>query len=130
MYKILIILVLSIGLLISFPGYCSETNPPMITQRHHPEAFIESIQNDPKAGKKVYEQFCAVCHAQNPSIELGAPKMGVKKDWQARMKKGMDGLVTVTIAGLNQMPPRGGCFECSDALLKAAIVYMLSSEKQ
>jgi cytochrome c5 len=94
-------------------------------ESHHPEEFIQSIQNDPQAGKKIYQHFCATCHAKDPSIELGAPKIGVKNDWKLRMKKGLDRLLVVTKNGLNQMPPRGGCFECSDDLLKAAIVYML-----
>lgn len=105
-------------------------NPPLITNRHHPEQFIQSIQNDPEAGKKIYQQFCSTCHAQKPSINLGAPRIGVMADWQDRMKKGLDGLLNVTTVGINQMPPRGGCFECSDAELKQAIVYMLPVDKK
>lgn len=92
---------------------------------HHPEKFLQSIQNDPQAGKKIYQQFCSTCHAKNPIINVGAPRIGVISDWNARMQKGLSGLLAVTAAGINQMPPRGGCFECSDAQLKAAIVYML-----
>ncbi len=105
-------------------------NVPMITNRHHPEEFIKSIQNDPQAGKKIYQQFCSTCHDKNPSIDLGAPLIGVQHDWEPRMKKGIDGLLAVTTVGLNQMPPRGGCFECSDAQLKAAIIYMLPHPKK
>jgi cytochrome c5 len=103
----------------------NSTTTPMITNRHHPEKFIQSIQNDPDAGKKIYQQFCSTCHAKNPEISVGAPRIGVQKDWKNRLKKGVDGLLTVTVAGINQMPSRGGCFECNDAQLKAAIVYML-----
>jgi|GEM_PF-4218619 len=99
--------------------------PSMTTVRHHPEEFLKSIQNDPEAGKKIYQQFCSTCHDKNPSIDLGAPRIGVHRDWDTRMKNGLDGLLTVTQVGLNQMPARGGCFECSDAQLKAAIIYML-----
>lgn len=108
----------------------AEEQPPVIKSGHHPEAFIASIQNDPNAGQKVYEQFCSTCHAQDPSIEIGAPHFRVSKDWKKRMDKGLQGLLTVTIAGLNQMPPRGGCFECSDQLLKEAIIYMLPPTKK
>lgn len=107
------------------PSTESDANAPYITNGHHPEEFIKSIANDPQAGKKIYDEFCSTCHAKDPSIELGTPRIGVKTDWQPRTKKGIDGLLTVTTVGLNQMPPRGGCFECSDALLKAAIIYML-----
>ena len=100
-------------------------NPPFITNRHHPEQFVQSIQNDPEAGKKIYQQFCSTCHAQDPSINVGAPHLGITADWQDRMQKGIDGMLKVTAVGMNQMPPRGGCFECSDVELKQAIIYML-----
>lgn len=110
--------------------FADDSSAPMITTRHHPEEFIQSIRNDPQAGKKIYQQFCSTCHAKDPSIDLKAPKIGVRKDWNMRMKKGREGLLTVTIAGINQMPPRGGCFECSDNQLRAAIVYMLPASKK
>jgi len=92
---------------------------------HNPEMFIKSIQGDPKAGVKVYNRFCATCHAQDPVIDMGAPTIGVVKDWKVRMKIGVDGLLKVTENGVNNMPARGGCFECSDKMLKEAILYML-----
>lgn len=118
-------LILGLGLMIkaSFAGSADDVS--MITQRHHPEAFMQSIQHDPAAGKKIYQQVCSTCHAKNPSVDVGAPQFRVERDWRGRMKKGLEGMLTVTTAGLNQMPPRGGCFECSDAQLKAAIAYML-----
>lgn len=116
--------------LLSFTAFSEPENVPMITQRHHPEEFIQSIQNDPQAGKKIYQQFCATCHAKEPSIDVSAPRIGVASDWKARMKKGLNGLLAVTTVGINQMPPRGGCFECSDAQLKAAIIYMLPSTQK
>lgn len=108
---------------------CFADTPPMITHTHHPEAFIRSIQNDPLAGQKVYQQFCSVCHDKNPSIHLGAPRKGMKADWKLRQRKGLNGLLAVTITGLNEMPPRGSCFECNDQELKAAIAYMLPPSK-
>ena len=92
---------------------------------HNPESFVQAVKNDPLAGKKIYDQFCATCHALHPAIEVGAPHKGIKSDWMPRLKKGIDGLLVVTILGINQMPPRGGCFECSDPLLRATILYMI-----
>jgi len=37
---------------------------------------------------------------------------------------GLDGLLAKAITGLNAMPPKGTCGECSDAELKAAIQKM------
>ncbi len=97
---------------------------------HNPEAIIKSIENDPHAGKKIYQNFCSTCHAENPEIPLGAPKIGNEKDWKIWKKMGIDEMLKLTLNGLGtKMPPRGGCFECSDKLLKEAIIYMLPKEK-
>ena len=92
---------------------------------HHPEAFVQSIAGKKDAGKKVYHAFCVTCHAKHPLVSMGAPRKGVKEDWQKRMKKDVDAMVKEMDAGFGAMPPRGGCFECSDAELKQAIEYML-----
>lgn len=92
---------------------------------HHPEQFVKSLNNSQQAGKKIYQQFCQVCHAQNPAIKLGAPRIGVKSDWQLRQQKSVDEMLVLIDKGLGAMPPRGGCFECSDPQLKAAIEYLL-----
>ncbi len=113
---------------VAFSSSNEPQQPAMATQHHHPEEFIKSIENDPQAGKKIYDQFCSTCHARDPNIDVGAPRIGVARDWKPRMQKGLDGLLTVAIVGLNQMPPRGGCFECSNAQLKAAIIYMLPAK--
>ncbi len=130
MRKQFIILILAILCGLSFSALAVDDYVPMITTRHHPENFIASIKGDPQAGKKIYQQFCATCHARNPAINMNAPRIGVARDWQPRMAKGIDGLLNVTIIGLNQMPPRGGCFECSDLLLTDAILYMLPKKKK
>jgi cytochrome c5 len=118
------VLLICVGIFTTAIG-AETTETSLITQRHHPEAFIHSIQNDPAAGKKIYQQFCSTCHAEHPAISVGAPRIGKPSDWRQRMKKGLDGMLAVTTTGIRQMPPRGGCFECSDDQLKAAIQYML-----
>lgn len=92
---------------------------------HHPQAFLQSIKDKSSMGKKIYQQFCSTCHAKQPMISLGAPRIGVKKEWQGRMKRSVAKMVKRIDPGLNAMPPRGGCFECSDEQLAAAIRYML-----
>lgn len=95
---------------------------------HHPENFIESLKKDPKASEKIYLEFCAVCHDKDPQIPLGAPRIGVPSDWTSRHKT-LDEMTNSVLEGLNAMPARGGCFECTDELLKAAIQYMIPKEK-
>ena len=74
-------------------------------------------------GQTVYEQHCIVCHRDGLA---GAPKLQDEKDWKPRMTgKTMKDLLASSIKGLNAMPAKGTCIECSDADLKAAIQYML-----
>jgi cytochrome c5 len=40
------------------------------------------------------------------------------------MVKGMDALVASVNTGLNAMPPKGMCFDCTDDDYKALIEYM------
>ena len=56
----------------------------------------------------------------------GAQKLEDKAAWEPRAAKGIDGLLTTANSGLNAMPPKGTCADCSDDELKGAIEYMLS----
>ncbi len=77
----------------------------------------------PLSGEQVYTQFCGVCHAAGVG---GAPLLGDPGQWQPRIDKGMDALMASTLNGLNAMPPKGTCMNCSDEELGAAVDYMLS----
>lgn len=68
-----------------------------------------------------YNKSCAVCHATGAA---NAPKTGDAAAWEARLAKGMDALVAAVSTGLNAMPPKGMCFDCSDEDYKALIEYM------
>jgi cytochrome c5 len=92
---------------------------------HHPQEFLKRIEGKSDEGQQIVQHFCANCHAENPMIPLGAPRIGSKEDWQPRVKPGLDVLFQHTSEGLNAMPARGGCFECSDHQLLLAIAEML-----
>ena len=77
----------------------------------------------PRSGDQVYTSACMACHASGVA---GAPKVGDQAAWSARAAKGVDGLLSSAINGLNAMPPKGTCAACSDEELKAAIEYMLA----
>lgn len=97
-----------------------------LADQHHPQDFLASVQGKPDAGKQIYQHFCATCHAPDPIINLGAPHLGVKKEWtRYTQSQTVEQMVKIIDAGTGAMPARGGCFECSDADLKAAILYML-----
>ncbi len=75
-------------------------------------------------GEAIYGKSCVVCHAAGVA---GAPKLGDKGAWEARIALGIDGLLKTAINGKGAMPPRGTCGDCSDDDLRAAIEYMLST---
>lgn len=97
----------------------------VVAASHHPESFLARIQNTPDEGEQIVQHFCGTCHAQKALIPLGAPKPKDTKDWQPRLEQGLDVLFQHTNAGVRAMPPRGGCFECTDAQLWLAIKALL-----
>lgn len=81
------------------------------------------VEQKQEAGKGTYEQFCIICHQDGVA---GAPKFQNEKDWGPRLKdRKIEDLVKSAQKGLNLMPAKGTCTECSDEDLKAAILYML-----
>jgi len=65
------------------------------------------------------------CHAAGVA---GAPKLGDKAAWAARVGGGSDALTASVIKGKGAMPPKGGS-AASDADIKAAVEFMLASVK-
>ena len=92
---------------------------------HHPQDFLNHISGSRDEGEQIVQHYCANCHALKPIIQLGAPRIGESADWNPRIKRGLDVLFKQTDEGINAMPARGGCFECSDHQLMLAIVAML-----
>jgi cytochrome c5 len=68
-----------------------------------------------------YNKSCAVCHATGAA---NAPKTGDAAAWEPRLAKGMDVLVASVGTGMNAMPPKGMCFDCSPEDYAALIEYM------
>jgi cytochrome c5 len=75
-----------------------------------------------QTGEQVYQRFCFACHAGGAA---GAPRVGRPDEWRERIDRGRDEMLRNTIAGMQGMPPRGGCTACSDEELEAAIDFML-----
>jgi cytochrome c5 len=74
-----------------------------------------------RTGEEVFKTVCAACHTTGA---LNAPKIGDKEAWEAHIKEGLDVLVKNAIAGINQMPPKGGNPELSDEEVARAVVYL------
>jgi cytochrome c5 len=95
------------------------------SESHRPQDFLKSVQGSMNEGEQIYSHFCSNCHAQKPLIALGAPRFEEEVDWTSRLKQGVDVLLEHTEEGFNAMPPRGGCFECTDEQLALSIVAMV-----
>jgi cytochrome c5 len=98
----------------------------LIETFHYPTLFVNQLKGDPRAGEKIFKQFCTSCHGNPPIIDINAPRIGDKKIWQIRRQMGMPALMKITTMGLGAMPARGGCFECSDEQLRVTIQYILN----
>lgn len=99
-------------------------------QTHEPQKFLQEVTGTKNEGEQIVKHYCANCHAQKPLIQIGAPAIGNQDEWKVRLKKGYELIVKHTHEGFNLMPPRGGCFECSDEQLNLAIIQMLPLELQ
>ena len=80
----------------------------------------------PVDGKTVYDKVCVACHT--PGI-AGAPKLGDKAAWQARLQQGNDTLYLHALKGIRAMPPKGGAPDLPDEHIKAAVDYMTATVK-
>lgn len=76
-----------------------------------------------RAPDEIITKHCNACHGTGL---LEAPKVGDKAAWSKRAQEqgGLDGLLAKAISGINAMPPKGTCLDCSDDELKAAIKQM------
>lgn len=74
-----------------------------------------------RSGEDVYNKACVACHG---SGLLDAPKKGDTAAWDARFAQGEETVLKHAINGLNAMPPKGTCGDCSDDELMAAINFM------
>lgn len=112
---------ISIKLVLFFLGFFALAQ----AATHHPQKFLNKIQKTQGEGASIYKHFCISCHDPHPLIALGAPRKKNEEDWAPRVKQGMPLLFQHTDQGLRSMPPRGGCFECTDEQLILAILNML-----
>lgn len=85
--------------------------------------FFASAAYADRAPEELYPTRCATCHAAGL---LNAPKVHDAAAWKVRFDaKGIDGLVQSATNGLNAMPPRAMCNDCTPGEYKALIEYMM-----
>jgi cytochrome c5 len=78
------------------------------------------------SGEKIYTSACFACHGTGAA---GAPKLGDKAAWKARIAQGMPTLISHAIKGFKGMPAKGGRADLSDDAVKAAIKHMVDNSK-
>lgn len=89
-------------------------------------AASSAVASGPRSGEEVFNAACMACHGTGAA---GAPKLGDKAAWSARIAQGKDTLYKHAIEGIRGMPPRGTCMNCSDDEIKAATDHMVAGSK-
>jgi len=74
-----------------------------------------------RSGEKIVKMQCIKCHGSGVG---GAPKLGDREAWTARVKPGIDVLVRSAINGHGGMPARGGMANLTDPEIRNAVIYM------
>ena len=95
-----------------------------------PAAAAPAAAAAPVDGKATYETACSVCHGAGIA---GAPKIGDKAAWSARIARGLPTLEKHALEGYQGnagvMPAKGGRADLSDENVKAAIEHMVSQSR-
>lgn len=76
-----------------------------------------------RSGESIVSMQCAKCHASGVA---GAPKIGDREAWSARVKQGVDPLVRSAIKGHGGMPSRGGMADLTDPEIRDAVIHMVT----
>jgi len=82
---------------------------------------VIAASTGPRSGEEVFNGTCTSCHTAGIA---GAPKKGDVAARGKRLSKGLAKTLAVAKKGLNAMPAKGLCMDCSDDELTAAIKFM------
>lgn len=86
-----------------------------------PPASARQVSTSIAVGEQVYRQSCATCHDGGT---LGAPVLGNEAQWRPLLNRDFNVLLTNSLRGINNMPPKGGCSECTNSEIIAAVKFM------
>jgi cytochrome c5 len=87
---------------------------------------VASTGGTERSGSDVYGTNCMACHTSGIA---GAPMFGDSGAWATRLAQGIETVYSNAINGINGMPARGTCMDCSDDEVIAAINYILDNSK-
>ena len=85
-----------------------------------------TASSGPRSGEDIYKASCTSCHDAGVA---GAPKFGDADAWKPRIDKGIDTLYANSISGVNAMPAKGLCMDCSDEEMQAVVDYMVEKSQ-
>ena len=77
-----------------------------------------------KTGEEIYKAVCAGCHTTGA---LNSPKLGDNAAWAKLIPEGQAALTKQAIAGIRQMPARGGNPALTDIEMSRAVAYLANS---
>ena len=82
----------------------------------------------PRSGEDVYNAACMACHTTGAG---GAPVLGDAAAWADRSAKGTEVLYASGVNGVpgTGMIAKGGCMNCSDEEIHAAVDYMIAGSQ-
>ena len=107
-----------------------ETSNAPITEVKETLVATTADASDNKQAESTYKSKCIACHGGGVA---GAPKLGDKAAWAARIAQGDEVLLQHAIKGFKgdtgYMPPKGGFMTLSDEEISAAVQYMVSQSQ-
>jgi cytochrome c5 len=103
-----------------------QDNTALAIKVEGPAASGSAAPGAATTGAQLFEQVCSACHGQGIA---GAPKAGDKAAWGPRIAQGKAVLYQHALNGFQgkagMMPAKGGRTDAPDALVKAAVDYMV-----
>lgn len=87
------------------------------------EPTNKAVPTKARTGEEIVKAKCMSCHQTGVN---GAPKIGDRDAWTARVKRGLDSVVNSAIHGHGAMPARGGLPDLTDPEIRTAVIYMFT----
>ncbi len=74
----------------------------------------------------LYNQYCTICHAMGVA---NAPKTHDVDAWKPKLAKSDEAMLEIIHNGLNAMPPKGMCPDCTDSEYLELIKFMSTAKE-
>jgi cytochrome c5 len=126
--------VVPVFIIIGLVYYVTSAHKPEAGATNTPEAVAARIQKvgtveirdanrELKSGEEVYKAQCTACHTSGAA---GAPKLGDKAAWAARIREGYEHLWQSALKGKGAMGAQGGG-DFDDIEIGRAVVYLTNA---